>query len=106
MLSFEKSITDIDGLKKIGSVHAPEFREWHWATLYMIKSAFGDRTIHYWDFRDVVDEIYPTRLYGFLGVRIITGSWRKILNQKFDEAADVLASFRDEVERYGYNSRQ
>ena len=106
ILSLEQSITDIDGLKKIGSVHAPEFREWHRATLYVIKSAFGDRTIHYWDFRDVVDEIYPTRLYGFLGVRIITGSWRKLLNQKLDEAADVLASFRDEVERYGYNSRQ
>ena len=70
----EQSIADIDGLKKIGSVHAPEFREWHRATLYMIKSAFGDRTIHYWDFRDVIDEIHSIKLYGFLGVRIITGS--------------------------------
>jgi hypothetical protein len=29
ILSLEQSIADIDGLKKIGSVHAPEFREWH-----------------------------------------------------------------------------
>ena len=103
ILSLEKSIADIDGLKKIGSVHVPEFREWHRATLYTIKSAFGDRTIHYWDFRDVVDEIHPIKLYGPLGVRIITGTWRKILDRKLDEAADILVSFKDEVERYGYN---
>ena len=106
ILSLENSIASIDGLKKVGSIHTPEFREWHRATLYMVKLAFGDRTLHYWDFRDVIDEMHPMKLYGFFGRRIITGSWRGILESKLDETAGVLASFRDEVARYGYGGKQ
>ncbi len=98
--SLQKSIDSIDELKTIPNVHSPEFREWHRATLYMIKSAFGDRSIHYWDYPDIVDHIYPTRLYGFMGWRIITGSWRRIIPQRLDEAAELLTSFVDELKRY------
>ena len=100
VLSLQKSIDSIDELKKNANVRSPEFREWHRATLYMIKSAFGDRSIHYWDFRDIVDHLYPTMLYGFMGWRIITGSWRKTIPQRLDEAAALLTSFVDEVKRY------
>ena len=48
--SLEKSISCIIDIKENHKARTPEFREWHRATLYMIKSAFGDRSIHYWDF--------------------------------------------------------
>ena len=103
ILSIEKSISNIIEIKENDKTGTPEFREWHRATLYMIKSAFGDRTLHYGDFRNVIDEMHPTKLFGPFGVRMITGSWRGILDRKLDEAVNVLASFKDEVERYGYN---
>ena len=103
ILSIEKSISNIIEIKENDKTGTPEFREWHRATLYMIKSAFGDRTLHYGDFRNVIDEMHPIKLFGPFGVRMITGSWRGILDRKLDEAVNVLASFKDEVERYGYN---
>ena len=100
ILSLEKSIDTIAGLKNAG-VHAPDFKEWHRATLGMIKSAFGDRSIHYWEFRDIVDDLHPMRLYGFFGWKIITGSWKGVLVEKLDDVAELLASFVNEIKQYG-----
>ena len=63
------------------------FKEWRRATLGIIKSAFGDRSMHYREFRDMVDDLHPMRLYGFSGWRIITGSWKGLLAQKLDDVA-------------------
>ena len=95
----EKTIVSIADLKNTG-VHTTEFKEWHRATLGIIKSAFGDRSMHYWEFRDIVDDLHPMRLYGLLGWRIITGSWKGIFDQKLNDAAELLKSFASEIERY------
>ena len=99
--SLQKSIDSIEELKDIGDVYSPEYRAWHRATLYTIKTAFGDRGIHYWDFRDIVDEIYPTGgLYGVMGWRLFTGFWKQRIPQKLDEARELLTSIVDEVKLY------
>ena len=98
--SLRKSIDSISGLKNV-TIETPEFREWHRATLGTIKSAFGDRSLHYWDFRDAVDKLHPRILYGFFGWRIITGSWRGLMKQNLDDVTEVLSSFVNEIEQYG-----
>ena len=100
ILSLEKSIANISMLKNT-NVHTPEFKEWHRATLGIIKSAFGDRSLHYWDYRDIADELHPIKLYGFFGRRLITGSWIRIMDKRLDDVAELLTSFVNEVRRYG-----
>ena len=102
ILIFKRSIDAITQLKGT-NIHNPDFKIWHRGTLDTIKSTYGHGSIHYWDFRDIVDDLHPIRLYGFLGWRLIGGgeSWRVTFERKLDDAARLLTSFVSEIEQYG-----
>ena len=66
----------------------------------MIKSGFGNPSMHYWDFQDIVDEIHPNKALRFLWEATDDRILGKDNTQKLDEPSELLTSFVNDVKRY------